>query len=54
MTFLVNLMFRGLDKFDGPIIEGGGRRAYIRDANWVTYIWGSLYTGGRINGILRY
>ena len=35
MTVLVNLMFRKLDKFDGPIFGEGG---YIRDVNWVTYL----------------
>ena len=61
MTFLVNLMFRRFEKFDGPIFGGAYiRGAYVRDANRVTYlgayIWGggSLCTGGRINGILRY
>ena len=48
-------MFSRLDKFDEPIFEG----AYIRDVEWVTYLGGvysvgGLYTGGRINGILRY
>ena len=53
MTVLVNLMFRKLDKFDGPEGGGGGGRfgmvielhilgAHIRDG---------FYTGGRINGI---
>ena len=47
MTFLVNLMFSRLDKFDGPIIEeayiqGGG--AYIREVNWITYL-GDIYSG---------
>ena len=64
VTFFVNLMFRRLDKFDGPMFGvgsgGGGVRiyegAYIRDANWVTYLGGvysggGVYTGGRINGI---
>ena len=36
---------------------GNLRGAYIRDVNWVTYlgayIRGGLYTGGRINEILR-
>ena len=46
VIFLVNLMFRRLDKFD----EGGGGGAYIRgayigDVNWVTYLEG-LYTEG--------
>ena len=42
-TFLVNLMFRRLDKFDGPIFG----EAYIRDVNWVTYLGGG---GERIFG----
>ena len=49
-------MFCGLDKFDGPILEGdvytmGG--AYIQDVNWVTYfggLQGGLYTGGVLTG----
>ena len=39
-TFLSNLMFCGLDKFDGPILEGdvytmggGEGGAYIQDVN---------------------
>ena len=43
----------------GGSVDTGG--AYIRDSNWVTYleggggeyIWEDLYTGERINGILR-
>ena len=45
VTFLVNLMFSRLDRFDGPIFGGGHiRGAYIWDVNWVTYLVG-LYTG---------
>ena len=51
VTFLVNLMFSKLDKFDGPIsegafIRGSGVGAYIRDVNWVIYIWGRIFEGG--------
>ena len=60
MTFFVNLMFRRLDKFDGPIFGGdGGGGAYIRGVGllfgvliglhtWGAYIrgGGGLYTGG--------
>ena len=59
MTFFVNLMFRRLDKFDGPIFGGDGGRgcvytggASIWGVNWVTYLGGvysgrgGLYTGG--------
>ena len=53
MTFLVNLMFRrldkfGLDEFDGPIFLGG-RICGFGGA----YIRGLIYSG-RINVILRY
>ena len=57
MAFLVNPMFRRLEKFDGPKLgahirgEGG---AYIRDVNWVAYLVdvysGDLYTGGVLTG----
>ena len=60
MTFLVNLMFSRLDKFDGPIFEekggdvftgdGGGEGAYVWDVNWVTYLGGGVYWGGLIHG----
>ena len=54
MTVLVNLMFRKLDKFDGPIFGEGG---YIRDVNWITYL-GAYIRGadkrGGINRVLRY
>ena len=54
-------MFCGLDKFDGPILEGDvytmgggtGGGAYIQDVNWVTYfggLQGGLYTGGVLTG----
>ena len=59
MTFLVNLMFSRLDKFDGPIIEGAYIRgeAYIRDVNWITYLGGwhifrvLTYAGGGGGGV---
>ena len=62
VKFLVNLMFCRLDKFDGPVFERGEEGiymgAYIRDSNWVTYLVSvysvGFYTGGLINGILRY
>ena len=67
VTFLVNLMFRRRNKFDGPIYEGGDagsiyRGAYFQDVNWVTYLkvyirvrtYRRAYIRGRINGILRY
>ena len=61
VTFLVNLLLCRLDKFDGSIFGGGGgvgAGAYILDVNWVTYLGGvysgGLYTGRRINGILRH
>ena len=49
VTFLVNLMFRRLDKFDG-LIYAGGRGAYIQgradilDVNWITYL-GGVFSG---------
>ena len=55
VTFLVNLMFRRLDKFDGPIFGGGWGcghiygGAYIWDANWFTYLRG-VYSGGVLTG----
>ena len=42
LTFLVNSMFRRLDKFDGPISQGEGREE------------GGIYTGGGINVVLQY
>ena len=44
MTFLVNLIFCRLYKFDGPIFGGRIYRgeAYIQDLNWVTYLGGVL------------
>ena len=61
VTFLINLMFSRLDKFDGPIFEGAYiRGAYIQDNNWVKYLGayirgrGLINERGRINGILRY
>ena len=58
MTFLVNLMFGRIDKFDGPIFGG---RAYMRGGELIfemligLHIWGAnVIYGGRINGILRY
>ena len=56
MTFLVNLMFSRLDKFDGPIFAGAYIRVtYIPDVSWVTYLGtyiqqGGLYTGGVLTG----
>ena len=58
MTFSVNLMFRRLDKFDGPIFGGSyiwRGEAYIQDVNWVTYLWGTYFFrggGGRINVLI--
>ena len=57
MTFLVNLMFCRLDKYERLIfgwrIDG---RAYIRDINWVTYLRGGgvvgLIYGVRIKRVL--
>ena len=54
MTFLVNLMFSRLDKFDGPIIEeayiqGGGGLIFGKLIGlhiWVTYIPGAYICGG--------
>ena len=52
MTFLINLIFSRLEKFDGPIFERvyiqvGGGGAYIRDVHWITDLEGvysrSLY-----------
>ena len=54
MTFLVNLMFRRLDKFDGPIFRGSYIRrgeAYIQDINWVSHLWGTFFWGGGGGGI---
>ena len=56
MTFLVNLMFRRLEKFDGPKLGAHirGEGAYIWDVHWVTYLvdvysW-DVYTGGVLTG----
>ena len=53
MTFLINLMFSRLGKFDGPMFEGayirGRGGAYIRVVNWVAYLRG-VYSGGIIYG----
>ena len=41
-------MFCRLDKFDGPMLGGGGvytGGAYIWDVNWGTYL-GGVYAGG--------
>ena len=49
MTFPVNLMFRRLDKFDGPIFWGSyiwRGEAYIQDVNWVAYLWGTYFFFG--------
>ena len=68
MRFLVNLMFRRLDKLDGPVFGrayiqgwgwGWGGAAYIRDVICFTYLrdvysGSGLYRGRRINGILQY
>ena len=43
LTFLVKSMFRRLDKFDGPISQGGGEGG--REG---------IYTGGGINVVLQY
>ena len=63
MPSLVNLMFRRLGKFDGPIFGGAytrGGEVYIRFVNWVTYlgVWGRifveggcLYMGGVLTGL---
>ena len=64
VTFLVDLMFGRLDKFDGLIFGGrgggehifGGGGGYIWDVNWVTYLGGvhipggDLYSGGISKG----
>ena len=53
VTFLVNLMFDRLDKFDGLIFRGliyGGGEAYIIYDD----IWGGAYIRGCINWILQY
>ena len=40
-------MFRRPEKFDGPIFGGLYiRGAYIRDANWVTYLGAYVRGGG--------
>ena len=44
MTFLVNLTFCRLDKFDGPIFRGGG-------GGWVTYIRGKWLIFGMLIGL---
>ena len=50
-TFLVNLMFRRLDKFDEPTLRWRWgwvryvRGTYIRDYNWVKYSR-SIYSKG--------
>ena len=65
MTFLVKLIFRRLDKFDGSVFFLGayiGGGSYIWDANWVIYffwgggggILGEAYIRGVVNGILRH
>ena len=57
VTFLVNLMFSRLDKFDRLIFGrriydaeegGGGRVAYIWDVVCVTYLGGIYSEGGYI------
>ena len=49
MTFLINLIFSRLEKFDGPIFERiyiqGSGVAYIRDVNWITDL-GGVYLRG--------
>ena len=55
VTFLVNLMFSRLDKFNGPMF--GGRRIYgglIFGILIGLHIWGEYIRGGRINGVLWY
>ena len=56
VTFLVNLMFSRLDKFDGPIfgrcMYDGGR--LILGMLIGLHIWGAYIRRGRINEILRY
>ena len=57
VTILVNLMFRRLDKFDGPIFgEGGGiYGGFIFGLLIGLHIRGrGRIFGGRIKGILRY
>ena len=56
VTFLANLMFCRLNKFDGLIFGGGGagriyRRAYFQDVNWVTYL-GCTFGWGLIDGLI--
>ena len=56
LTFLLNLMFSSLDKFDGPIFNGDYLQwgTYIQNVNWVTYLGclylGHLYIGGLLTG----
>ena len=63
MTFLVNLMFRRLDNFDGSIFGNAGMSVYaggfifgmlIRLHFCGAYIREGLRYRGRINGVLRY
>ena len=48
INFLINLMFSGVDKFDGPIFMGayirGRGMAYNWDVNWATYL-GVVHSG---------
>ena len=55
MTFLVNMMFRRLDKFDGPIfggwLEGAGVRIYgglIFGMLIGLHVWGHIYIRGGV------
>ena len=56
VTFLVKLIFRRLDKFDGSVFFLGayiGGGSYIWDANWVIYFFGGG-GGGVYRGKLIY
>ena len=49
VTFLVDLMFRRLGKFDGPIFREKG--ACVQNVNWVTYVgYICVYSDGILTG----
>ena len=55
VKFLVNLIFTKLEKFDGPLVKGGGMGVYMGRGSYIhniNYVCGGIY-GTRINGILR-